>query len=120
MAQLVKGVIDTSSPVQPFQVTVPVTRPELDALENRVNDADDILEQEIEDLAASGAVGGLTAKVLQTTPSASWNLTNPLARDVDVQVYVTGEGRVYGDVTMSPTSIQIAFPSAKTGYLILT
>ncbi len=118
MVQLVRGIPETVIDDPSYGQSL-VTRAELQVTRNELltNEAD--LQTQIDNLADSGSVGGLNAKVTQASPASTWILTNPLGRDVTVDVYVGGE-KVNTDVVMSSTTITVTFPSPQSGFVILT
>jgi hypothetical protein len=56
---------------------------------------------------------------IQSTPSASWYITNPFSRKVDVAVFVDDE-RVETDVEVTDVYVHVTFASAQSGQLVIS
>jgi len=56
----------------------------------------------------------------QTSPSASWNITHPLNKIPNVDVYLSTGEQVITDISVTETSINVTFAQAQTGWIIAT
>jgi hypothetical protein len=65
--------------------------------------------------------GGSGYMHTQSTPSAQWHITFPdLGRLPAVQIYLTSGEAILTDVVSTSTSVTVTFPSATSGYAVIT